>query len=513
MNVFHGYDVDIPSIIFKKKKKINRELSLIPIKYKHNNNKLDLIIQTPKLYIPFGINSYKDKNYLSLSFRNYEYDREIKTFLKTIKKLSKHIEEYIKYKWGARFHFDNNIKENEGFPPLIKITIPENINIFDDNKNTLVLDNIKPKIDCNAIIYLSHIWKNNKRFGLTWKLLQLKVYPIKMFSGYAFLDDLPVKPIENKPHNSPIISTTTNNINNNNTNKDVLLMKDHPIYSKYFKMLKYRIPISSIKSKLKMANLDENIIDLEPEQPIPSHLDNSQSNDDLDFKEINLQSVSFLEKIKKDKPDNVPTLEDILTGISSLKKTNYKLKNITISNPQKLYIHHLKDLPVIEPDKNIDNIEHNGGIGVGVPNPSDLLNGMKKLKKSNDTNSVGGVPNPSDLLNGMKKLKKSKNINNNGGGVPNPSDLLDGMKKLKKSNDTDNGGVPNPSDLLDGMKKLKKSKNINNNGGVPNPSDLLDGMKKLKKSNNINNNGSVPNPSDLLDGMKKLKKSTNTNKK
>ena len=392
MNVFHGYDIDIPSIIFKKKKKINRELSLIPIKYKHNNNKLDFIIQTPRLYIPFGINTYRDKNYISLSFRNYEYDREIKTFLKTIKQLSNHIEEYIKYKWGHRYHFDNNIKENDnGFPPLLKITIPENVNIFDDNRNTLVLDNITPKIECNGIIYLSHIWKNNKRFGLTWKLLQLKVYPIKIFSGYAFLDDLPNKPIENKPNNIPIVANTNNG----------LLMKDHPVYNKYFKMLKYRIPISSIKSKLKMANLDENIIDLDPEQPIPSHLDNSQSNDELNFQEINLQTVSFLEKIKKDKSDNVPTLEDILTGISSLKKTNYKLKNITISNPDKLYIHDLKGLPVPQPDKLLDNIS-----SIGVPNPDELLNGMKKLKKSTNT-SVGGVPNPDELLNGMKKLKKS----------------------------------------------------------------------------------------------------------
>ena len=29
-----------------------------------------------------------------------------------------------------------------------------------------------------------------------------------------------------------------------------------------------------------MANLDENIIDLNPEQPIPPHLDTSQINDD-----------------------------------------------------------------------------------------------------------------------------------------------------------------------------------------------------------------------------------------
>jgi len=446
MNVFRGYDIEIPSIIFKKKKKINRELSLIPIKYKHNNNKLDVIIQTPRLYIPFGINPYRDKNYISLSFRNYEYDREIKTFLKTIKKLSNHIEEYIKYKWGHRYHFDNNIKENgNGFPPLLKMTIPENVNIFDDNRNNLVLDNITPKIECNGIIYLSHIWKNKTRFGLTWKLLQLKVYPIKMFSGYAFLDDLPNKPIEDKPHNNTIV-------NNNNNTKDGLLMKDHPIYKKYFKMLKYRIPISSIKSKLKMANLDENIIDLDPEQPIPSNLDNSQRNDELNFQEINLQTVSFLEKIKKDKPDNVPTLEDILTGISSLKKTNYKLKNITISNPDKLYIHDLKDLPVPQPDKSLDNISSIGI--VGVPNPDELLNGMKKLKKSTNT-SVGGVPNPDELLNGMKKLKKSTNTRV--GDVPNPDELLNGMKKLKKSTNTSVGGVPNPDELLNGMKKLKKS--------------------------------------------------------
>ena len=42
-------------------------------------------------------------------------------------------------------------------------------------------------------------------------------------------------------------------------------------------MLKYKIPISSIKHKLKINSLDENIIDLDPDLPIPKNLKNISS--------------------------------------------------------------------------------------------------------------------------------------------------------------------------------------------------------------------------------------------
>ena len=97
MTVFYGPDIDINNIIFKKYRRVGINLELIPLKYKLNNIKNNLILQTPKLYIPFGVNKFKGKNYISLSFRNYEYETEIKFFLKKLNKITTHIEEFIKY--------------------------------------------------------------------------------------------------------------------------------------------------------------------------------------------------------------------------------------------------------------------------------------------------------------------------------------------------------------------------------------------------------------------------------
>ena len=110
MKILYYPNINVEHFIFKKNKPINKHLELIPLKYKENNLKTDIIIQTPHLYIPFEINRYENKMYLSLSFRNHQYDPEVKSFLSKIKEINKYIKEYIIYKFGKKISFNSNLK-------------------------------------------------------------------------------------------------------------------------------------------------------------------------------------------------------------------------------------------------------------------------------------------------------------------------------------------------------------------------------------------------------------------
>ena len=50
----------------------------------------------------------------------------------------------------------------------------------------------------------------------------------------------------------------------------VLLLKDDPKYSKYFKMLKMHLPPPAVKQKMSAEGLDPNVLDMDPESPSPN---------------------------------------------------------------------------------------------------------------------------------------------------------------------------------------------------------------------------------------------------
>ena len=69
-------DIDITNISLKKKININTKFINYPIKYNNKN----LIIQTPIVYLPFGINTFNTKKYIDISFINSNNDKNMGDF-------------------------------------------------------------------------------------------------------------------------------------------------------------------------------------------------------------------------------------------------------------------------------------------------------------------------------------------------------------------------------------------------------------------------------------------------
>ena len=355
-------DITIDNIVLKKQICIGNNLYNIPIKYLVNN----LIIQTPIIFIPFTINKYKGNNYLDISFLNSEIDKEMSLFKKFIIDFNKYIETIINKK-NKNLEFVNSIKKsNSIFPDRLRLSIDDNILVFNDKKQLINFDMIQPKIYSKLLISPLCIWKNNKQFGIKWYILQTKIYPKLILDCYSFIDD----------------------DEDTNKNKETTInYKNHPKYSKYFKMVSCGVPKDAVKHKMLIDNLDPNILD----------------------GNINNKST-----IINDCQNN---LKDVLNkNMCNLNRPKINLSELINKN---------KELTKNKSESLHDIKNNNNSMLMFRPTMSDILNQKDKLKKNtieslnknkntnikyfinNDTSP--GRPSMSDILNQKDKLKKLKN--------------------------------------------------------------------------------------------------------
>ena len=91
--IYHYKDnlTDIPYTL-KTSLKYSDEFTFIPLKIKTN----DFILQTPRLFVPYGIQTNKDisKRYVMVSFQNKVNDMFTKDFLSDLQYLYQLIKEY-----------------------------------------------------------------------------------------------------------------------------------------------------------------------------------------------------------------------------------------------------------------------------------------------------------------------------------------------------------------------------------------------------------------------------------
>ena len=102
---------------------------------------------------------------------------------------------------------------------------------------------------------------------------------------------------------------------------------DHPLYGKYFKMLKKRVPKPAVQHKMRMNGLDPDILNWDASKPLPN------TNDDcglpVDQLSLSLQDDRQLRKTEtnaheKKAPDGAGhgfSLDEIVNGLNSLRKT------------------------------------------------------------------------------------------------------------------------------------------------------------------------------------------------
>jgi hypothetical protein len=295
--------IDFKNIYLLKPINISKNTIYINFKIKTDMGKEPVLIQTPKLFIPFGINKYKFSTNLETSLLIQEPAKQFKDFYISIKKLDKIIEKMkIKNKIIMGKQFISCIKPAvDIFPERILLNINNESSIFDLNKNQINIDQITKKIYGKFIIHLSHIWINESSYGYNLEVIQGMIDPKVIIKEFAFIDD--EEPIDK--------------------------------YEKYRKMLSVGVPKEAVKKKIELDGLDpkcienkSNIVTLAPPPPPPipnlNHNIGFSKNLLSDLaKNIKLKKVQVKHVEKKKEEDaRVPSLDQISSALANLKKIN-----------------------------------------------------------------------------------------------------------------------------------------------------------------------------------------------
>tara|TARA_A100001015_G_scaffold28132_1_gene31238 strand:+ start:135 stop:962 length:828 start_codon:yes stop_codon:yes gene_type:complete len=274
--MIHNQPINSKDINIKKFLKYSDNYTLIPIKY--NNN--DLLIQTPKMYIPFGEKTLYDKKYLDLSFQNIMNDKNIELFYHNLMIIHGKV-----LKLFHEYNVDDIIKRYNN-TDLLRLKITKDILNYDHNRN--IIDKIINNTYGYFIIHLKGLWLNNGgNIYYYWELLQSKIDVPLYLSEYSFIDDYPTKGKGYKGKGKSIPPPPP----------PPQLIQPKPL-TKYDKMIKMGVPTNAVENKKKI---------------------------DSKIRAEDLQSITLKKTVinKNEKDDeDIPYMIELLSKLSKLRQLN-----------------------------------------------------------------------------------------------------------------------------------------------------------------------------------------------
>ena len=199
MKVYNTNDIVIDELDFSKPKQNSMGGQHIFVNIPNTIQEESKIrIQTPVCNIPFGMNEYNGKYNLDLQLN----DENIKEFLTAFDTKIIDTASYNSFSWFKKsMHgsvikelFKPQMKQNGKYPPLFRVKIPMKNGAFDgkvynNNQEEISIHDIEKGCKIQAIIENTGIYFVAKDFGVTWKVIQLKVFPSEKLTGYSFIED------------------------------------------------------------------------------------------------------------------------------------------------------------------------------------------------------------------------------------------------------------------------------------------------------------------------------------
>jgi hypothetical protein len=170
----------------------------VPLRFKNR----DIIIKTPKLIIPFGLDKFlNDSNAhpitFKMSFQDMDIDPKIQDFydfLILIENYFRSDDVTIKIRdiaGNKDLVFKSNIKAN-----LFRLKIGKNTEIYDECGAIINIDNyatyITKECHCMTLLHMSNIWVNCKtnEYSIKWIPWQIRIWPCtKPFGGVLLLGE------------------------------------------------------------------------------------------------------------------------------------------------------------------------------------------------------------------------------------------------------------------------------------------------------------------------------------
>jgi hypothetical protein len=281
MNVILKHnDINIKDLSIKKQINVSNDFTNYPVKYNNNN----LVIQTPIVFLPFGINKFNNKSYIDFSFINSNNDKNMKTFKTKMINISNH----LKNKFSSKRKFISSFKSTEYYPDRLRLSFSDDILIFNEAKSLITHEHIKSKIYVKLLISPQFLWLTHNTYGILWNILQMKIYSKPMLETYSFIED--------------------------EVNID-----------KYIKMMRCGVPSPAIKNKMALEKIDPTLLDkflpnTSSEKEVNTKTNNAKAKDNAKSKN---KLVKTINKKEEKESNGFRMTLDVLKNIK-LKKVNEK---------------------------------------------------------------------------------------------------------------------------------------------------------------------------------------------
>ena len=152
----------IDNLIVDKEKKGSYLLGI-----QDNNQIKDIIIETPIVRTPFGIEDYNNKQIINIEFSNKDHDNDVFNFYNTVKSYEKAILDTVVV---DDYNLDNldyvtSIRQSGKFDPMIRVNLT--------NNSEIPLNGCPKNTKLKAQIRLKKIWVWKERWGLYWDVLSI----------------------------------------------------------------------------------------------------------------------------------------------------------------------------------------------------------------------------------------------------------------------------------------------------------------------------------------------------
>jgi hypothetical protein len=219
-NIVLARDFSIDRVTFSDMKVLDNGGKIVYVSY----DRSPFFLQTPPMAVPFGLSKWDNdgkspaKYSIDLSFKGMDSSKPLSAFHSALSTLDDKLIEtgfdkqqsWFKGKrYGSReivealytpmvkYAKDKVTGERtDAYPPTVKVTVPHRdgsftCDVFDANRNSADLVSIETKgSSITAIIQCTGIWFAGGKFGLSWRVVQMKVVPSSgKIRGFALKED------------------------------------------------------------------------------------------------------------------------------------------------------------------------------------------------------------------------------------------------------------------------------------------------------------------------------------
>lgn len=156
----------------------------------NKENPESIYMQTPKIVLSSNLDK---SNFVNVQMTNQEYKNNIQHIDDTLLNMLKENKDTWFSGKGLTTEFIDtgylpSLKRNNDWRMNVSI---DNLTIYDDNKNSVDISDLNIGDSIRCIVQLSGLWFTNTRWGVSWKLIQIKKYFKKnMKNEYMFPDDV-----------------------------------------------------------------------------------------------------------------------------------------------------------------------------------------------------------------------------------------------------------------------------------------------------------------------------------